>query len=101
LDWLGTQLGVKSREDWYKVKPKDAVQKDHGSMINNYYGGSLIKALQTIYTDTPWKLHLFDNVPKSLWLDTKNHRVFVDQIAQHLNIKEYSDWYDISTDTIR
>ncbi len=48
LDWLAEELGVKTIEDWYRVRNED-VELRNGSGLLHYYESSLYKALSNIY----------------------------------------------------
>jgi hypothetical protein len=45
------------------------------------------------YEWLPWK---FKICPKNYWEDVNNQRRFMEWSARQLNIKEMSDWYNVS-----
>eukprot|EP01114_Cavostelium_apophysatum_P021760 TRINITY_DN7678_c1_g1_i3.p1 TRINITY_DN7678_c1_g1~~TRINITY_DN7678_c1_g1_i3.p1 ORF type:complete len:362 (-),score=85.74 TRINITY_DN7678_c1_g1_i3:265-1350(-) len=101
LDLLAKKLNIRDLDDWYKVKKKDFVENGGQALLNNYYGGSVSKAITTLYPDHVWKLHRFENVPRNYWADPKNRRSFFEDIAKGCNVKERSDWYRVSKNEIK
>lgn len=45
-------MGIKQIEDWYSVTPEDVIDGGGATLVNQYYGGSLIKALCAIFPGT-------------------------------------------------
>jgi hypothetical protein len=100
FDQLQQELGIKSPEDWYKFTSLDVVARKGKGLLYNYYGGSLIKALHTVYPEytlLPW---LFERVPRNFWKDMGNQRKFFDWLAKELDILTPSDWYRVSANAI-
>ena len=57
---------------------------------------SLYQLLKEIYPDYDWLPWKFDRCPKNYWKDVKNVRKFMDWAGKELNVKELSDWYNVS-----
>ncbi len=97
LEDVGMELGVTKMEDWYGITMKDVLKKgmQSATFLNEYYQGSLIKALQTIYSHYPWQEWRFGRVSKHFWNDISNQKGFLESIAKELNIKQPSDWYQV------
>jgi hypothetical protein len=57
FDWLGSQLGIKTLDDWYNVKVSDMKEKGAFGLLQNY-GSSLTKALKAIYPNHDWQVRL-------------------------------------------
>ena len=51
--------------------------------------GSLFYALQSAYPDVHWKVWEFSRVTKKFWNDTKNQRLFMDDLAKKFNINTF------------
>eukprot|EP01114_Cavostelium_apophysatum_P008516 TRINITY_DN2104_c1_g2_i1.p1 TRINITY_DN2104_c1_g2~~TRINITY_DN2104_c1_g2_i1.p1 ORF type:complete len:464 (+),score=142.11 TRINITY_DN2104_c1_g2_i1:652-2043(+) len=51
---LARQLDVKRPDDWYQVKLTDVYRYGGSTLLTHYYGGSLSKALSTIYPECKW-----------------------------------------------
>src|SRR5205823_4894798 len=67
FDSLGTKLGYKSMEDWYKVTQEDIHKHGgRGGLLCIYYNGSPSLALESIYPEHNWELERFKNKPFKL-----------------------------------
>ena len=54
FEWLKEKLCLKSTEDWYQITINDVNDNFGKSLLSEYYGGSLSKALLEIYSDYKW-----------------------------------------------
>src|SRR5690349_18895216 len=70
FDRLGSQLGYKTKEDWYNVSSKDIYNNGGKGLIGNH-----ILMLQNVYPEHRWELERFKWKPKKLH---KNHRTEVE-----------------------
>jgi hypothetical protein len=52
--------------------------------------------LSSVYPDYNWLPWKFTLVPKNFWGDLKNQRKFLDWVAIQLDIKQPSDWYNVT-----
>jgi hypothetical protein len=50
----------------------------------------------TAYPDYDWLPWKFAKIPAKYWDDIENQRRFMDHLAKELNIKEFSDWYQVT-----
>jgi hypothetical protein len=66
-----------------------------GIWIQNVYKGNYVLALQRCFPKTDWNLFAFKH-SLSMLHDIQNHRQYFDWIGEQLDVKEYSDWYNIS-----
>lgn len=55
----------------------------------------------SIFPEFPFQIFKFESVPKDYWSKVKHQRQFMDDIGKKLGIKNYSDWYSISSQTIK
>ena len=46
---------MKDMDDWYKIKTNEIHEFGGGGLLSDYYGGSLVKALSTIYKEHNWQ----------------------------------------------
>jgi len=99
--WLAEQLNIKNTEDWYNIKVADVYQRGGSSLLNNYFGGSIVKALATVYPEAHWEVWRFEQVPKGYWDELKNQRIFFDSIAKKLNVVKSEEWYKVSREYVR
>jgi hypothetical protein len=53
-------MDIRKFEDWYQVTVQDVVDNGGQGLLAKY-GGSLIKALSSVYTEHNWKSYKFYN----------------------------------------
>jgi hypothetical protein len=105
MDQLAKKLNITSPAEWTKVTHAQ-IQQNGGSGLMTYYRNSLprgnqnfmvkltIVALKHIYPNEKWEDITFD---KTIWTNIDNQRAFMDNLAQKLNIKSFTDWYSVTT----
>jgi len=98
MEWLGMKLNYKKPEDWYKIRKKDVTQL---SFLNKYYGGSIIKAITSLFPEHHFHLWKFQKKPHRYWRQLENQKEFLEWAANVLNIKSQEDWYKIKSSQIR
>jgi hypothetical protein len=62
----------------------------------NKFHRSPSQLLSSTYPDYDWLPWKFTLCPRNFFNDPKNQRKFMDWAAKELNIKEMSDWYNIT-----
>src|SRR5690349_7182611 len=99
-------------EDWYAVT-KNSVYKYLGErsasievqllnqvrFLNNYYDGSLLRALQSIYPEHQWYPWLFKT--RESQKNALDEKQLVAWLSVKLHIKSLDDWYRVSLRQIR
>jgi hypothetical protein len=60
------------------------------------YNGSPSQALVGVFPEYNWLPWKFAATPKNFWQDLKNQRNFMDWAGKQLNIKDMSDWYNVT-----
>jgi hypothetical protein len=94
FDWLGNKLGFQQSEDWYRLKMEDITQNE-GSQVISQYGGSIYKALSSIYPQYEWLPWKFNN------LETKDQqKEYLEWLAKQLGVKQMEDWYAVAENRI-
>jgi hypothetical protein len=79
------------------LKLKDLIDLGGQTLVSHVYKGSLLQLLSATYPDYDWLPWKFDGeCPPEFWDSVKNQRKFTDWAAKQLNIKEMSDWYNIT-----
>ncbi len=51
FDWLAKVLMVRNKKDWGSIRVQDIYNYRGRGLLNNYYNGSLTKALMTVYPE--------------------------------------------------
>jgi hypothetical protein len=114
FDKLQFLLGLESVEGWYSVDDKEVIERGGLILLNQYYEGFLIKALQTMYlkqydlndTDTDrhpqrnWKVYKFSTIPQTFWSNINHQKLFLDQLAPEFNIQDQRDWNRVNIQQI-
>jgi len=99
FNWIGTQLGFKSFEDWYNITHRDII-KHGGRALLSYYNNSPMNAVLSIYRDFDWLVWKFNFVPIDFWKEKKNQRKYFDWVGKQLGFKSFEDWYNITKEDI-
>lgn len=97
FDWLGTQLGYKTMDDWYKVTQNDIFKHGGQSMLDCYYNNSPSQALQAVYPEHNWMPWKFGQTPHGFWEKMENQKQFFDWLGSELGYKEMDDWYSVTS----
>jgi hypothetical protein len=100
VHWLGQRLGVRSRQDWYRITTDDFKRNAGGGLLH-YWHDSAIYAVQDTYRDYDWKEWLFKMAPRHFWKDRRNHRMYMQWLGERLGIREPSDWYHVTNQDFR
>lgn len=114
FDWMAEDMNMKTLEDWYNVSVEvcllhftlfnrnvKEVEKRGGSILMQHFGGSLRRALSTVYSDYNWQLWRFGQVPSGHWEEPKNQRQYLDWLSGELQIESFSEWYLVSLEDIQ
>lgn len=83
-------------DDWYRVTLQDIQKNGGGGLLQNYYGDSPSKALQTVYHEHEWMLWRFDTVPLGYWEKLENQKEFFEWLQKELGYRNMNDWYKLS-----
>jgi hypothetical protein len=75
---------------------KDFTQIGGSGLLQSKYHGSPFLLLSTIYPEYDWLPWKFDKCPQNYWTDVNNQRKFMEWAGKQWNIKELSDWYNVS-----
>lgn len=46
-------------------------------------------------------IHVSDKLPYGFWNDKDNRKSFMTELGEKLNIKDFSDWYSITSEQIK
>jgi hypothetical protein len=95
MDWIADQLEFKDMNEWYSISEEKISEMGGKSLIDHHYEGSPSLAIISIYNDIPWNVHEFDKVPNGYWNDKKNHRTWMDFIAEKYKVDRNEDWYEV------
>lgn len=94
FDEVGKEIGIKHWEEWYNVKTS-TLQEYGITLVSDYFGGSVSKALMHLYPEYDWKIWKFNSVPNGFWQNVKNQRLFFEDLAKKFNIKTHQDWLQV------
>lgn len=99
LDWLIQQLKIETIEDLYKVTVQQ-IHEHGGRGLLRHYNDSpsfLISSLFPEYFWLPWQFH---QAPLGFWANLKNQRLYLEWLANRLEITNWQQWYDITIEQI-
>jgi hypothetical protein len=101
FDQLGTQLGITKFEDWYQVRFQHLKELRVLSIIQHYYKGSIVRALQTVYPEYPWLPWAFATCPRHFWTKSENVQKYLEWLSTQVNLESKDDWYNMTRVVIR
>ena len=93
-DWLGEELGYRTKEDWYGVTRKDFVGR--GRAVLKKYNNSPQQFLRAVYPGYKWDPWKFASLPQGYLDDTENHRAFAERLREKLGCRTKEDWYGVT-----
>jgi len=98
FDWLSEKYCLRTQEDWYQISLSRVFEYSQGrSLLFAYHGGCLSSALRLAYPEMVWYNWKFSNmtVPRRFWEDISNHRLYLDELFNVLQLKRMDDWYQV------
>ena len=94
-NWLGEQLGYKTREDWYQIQHK-YFSNNYGHGLLNYYNDSPYLLLTSLYPEYEWLFWKFTSAPQSSWDSKETQLKYMAWLGEQLGYKTKEDWYKIT-----
>jgi hypothetical protein len=101
FDWAASKLAINQPHDWTTVTCKDVHQLLHGKEMMDYYGDSILEALQDVYPDHVWQPWKFGGCPQHYWDDPENQVDYLLWLAQELNLAAPEHWYNVQSNLVR
>jgi hypothetical protein len=95
--WLAEILNIEHPEDLCLLQRHHFENYGGGSLFNTEYGGSLRKALMTLFPNYEWHEWLFEKtMTPGFWDDLGNQRKYLDWFSKNrLKMKSMEDWYHV------
>lgn len=96
---IADSLGMKDKEDWYKMTKEDVIRFGGERMLEKHFNGSVRKALETNFPYHSWKTWKFGEKiikPRGYWNDEESQRNYLIELGREMEVKEWSDWYDVT-----
>ncbi len=94
MAWLGTQLGFRKIDDWYRVTTAD-FQKHRGGACLMDHRSSASQFVAACYPEYDWKPWLFERAPNGFWKNRKTCRQYLKWLGERLGYKRLDDWYNV------
>lgn len=94
LEQIGTELGVKELDDWYKVSRAQLLKLV--PFIDAKYKGKVFSALKKIYPDHNWDSSKFSRAFINFWNDVAHQKKKLEEVGRELGVVNLDDWYRIS-----
>lgn len=109
MKWLAEKLGLKTMEDWYKVKQSD-FYNHHGKTLLSFYSYSPRITIMSILQAHVWESWKFGGKFQSLGDDdviggdpkvTQKIRNFVEEVLKPIcKVQNLEDWYRVTSEDI-
>ena len=100
FDWFGITIGISKPEDGYRIMVSD-IMANHGSGIMfQVFHDSVSKAMVTVYPEYNWRMWRFNQVTNSFWDSEQNVKVYLEWVAEKLNICEIEDWLTVTNEQL-
>eukprot|EP01121_Diplochlamys_sp_Union-15-3_P014659 TRINITY_DN4702_c0_g1_i2.p1 TRINITY_DN4702_c0_g1~~TRINITY_DN4702_c0_g1_i2.p1 ORF type:complete len:314 (-),score=59.44 TRINITY_DN4702_c0_g1_i2:174-1115(-) len=100
FDWLGKRMGIKSLEEWYRLKTSDAHQAGGRGLFSHHYDNSLYKAMFDVYPEYRWEFWKFKKMPKK-GIEYQNEKQnLLTKIEEKLDVTCLEDWYRVSSEQL-
>ncbi|MCP4785291.1 MAG: hypothetical protein GY903_01555 [Fuerstiella sp.] len=96
MNWLGMNLRFVRCEDWYQVRNRDFRRNSGATMLDRFYGSSVLEALRDLVPDYDWLPWLFSKTPRGYWDDAENRQAYMQWLERKLQISCEEDWYEQS-----
>ena len=107
LDDVAKELNFTQLNDWYKmpikvrstptvIKPKEYPKLFQGDRFEKEFNASPTQLLSHAYPEHEWLPWKFEKCPNGFWNDVDNQRAFLTWAAKQLNVKDISDWYNVT-----
>ena len=94
MEWLGRKLGYTVMEDWYKIS--GCCFHGCGGGILNYYKGSPVKLVTSIYPNHNWLIWKFKVIPTGTWNNKKIQKEYMEWLGKELGYTTMEHWYKIN-----
>ncbi|MEO2017892.1 MAG: hypothetical protein ABGZ53_26370 [Fuerstiella sp.] len=99
MNWLGTKLGYMRREDWYQIRNRDFRLNSGGTVLDRFYGSSVLEAMRDLVPNYDWLPWLFSKTPRRFWDDAANRQAYMQWLEGKLQINREEDWYELSDES--
>jgi hypothetical protein len=67
-----------------------------GRKLLELYNGGMYTLLKSVYPQYEWLPWLFASIPNNYFETIENQKKYVEWIGNKLNVKQLSDWYNIT-----
>ncbi len=78
------------------LKKKEIISLGGGGLLTSKYNSSAMLLITTIFSEYEWLPWKFKCCPLHYWDDKNNHKLFMNWVANQLNVKEMNDWYKVT-----
>eukprot|EP00026_Physarum_polycephalum_P001152 Phypoly_transcript_01153.p1 GENE.Phypoly_transcript_01153~~Phypoly_transcript_01153.p1 ORF type:complete len:800 (+),score=123.64 Phypoly_transcript_01153:87-2486(+) len=87
--------------NWHSISRSTILRTKSGGSVLNFYGGSMVKALLTLYPDIGLEKRQFATT-RNFWQDPNHRRQFFDKLAEKKGFDPLipDNWYSLSKEAI-
>jgi len=90
---IETEEGIIEQSGWYKHTCETINKHCGDGLLANNYGSSLIKLLQEVYPEYPWKPYLLVKAPHKYWQDDGNCKGWLSDFMDYMRYNTPEDLY--------
>jgi len=101
LIWLGQRLGYRKLNDYYRIGTRDFKEHRGSGVLLHCWGSSSVKAVMETFPEHDWKEWLFVSCPRSFWDNPRNHKRYMQWLAEKCGVTKPEDWYRITNQDFR
>jgi hypothetical protein len=97
FDDISKQLHIQKLEDWYNISFRRALQcRGVAWIVNEYYQGSLRRALVDVYPEMQWQPWKFTPMPKHIWKEPQVVRSYLHEISTQFGVTSSREWLQLT-----
>eukprot|EP01118_Nematostelium_gracile_P007656 TRINITY_DN2498_c0_g1_i5.p1 TRINITY_DN2498_c0_g1~~TRINITY_DN2498_c0_g1_i5.p1 ORF type:complete len:321 (-),score=59.21 TRINITY_DN2498_c0_g1_i5:3-965(-) len=95
--YLPQQLGLKEKEDWYKVTEEDIIKHGGDRLLKTKYKGSVRRIAESVHPDHKWLPWRFSEPTlPGTWNSIEMQREYMEYLGKELKITEMKGWYNVT-----
>jgi hypothetical protein len=95
FEWLQSQLGLRTMEDWYGVQKVQIARNGGNGLLTHYYNQSAARAIMEAFPEHKWQPWKFKRVPMGFWNEIAHRKLFFDHLAELRGFSSMEDWYKL------
>ena len=99
LNEISIKLNIKKIEDWYEISTNEIIENGGKKLILKN-GNSKLLLLKNLFPYFAWNEEKFTKFPRKYWQNKENHKKFLENLENSLQIKEKKEWYNYRSEDL-